>query len=60
MQTYTTNNDESYVMEVQAEERGYQAWLREQKNKILAMPAHKKQAAWNRIFPPYQPSEVPY
>jgi hypothetical protein len=49
------------INEINREEYVYQQWLREQKNKILAMhDVKKKQAAWHRIFPPYQPSEVPY
>lgn len=40
--------------EIKAEERAYQAWEREQKNRILAMSnVQKKQRAWNELFPPF-------
>jgi hypothetical protein len=40
------------IMEMQAEERVYQAWVREQKNKILSLAdTKKKQSLWNTLFP---------
>lgn len=61
MQTYTTNNDADYIMDVQAEERGYQEWLRKQKTHILSIhDAKKKQKMWSKIFPPYEPSNIPF
>jgi len=38
---------------IHREERGYQEWVRERKNQILAMTnTVKKQEAWNKLFPP--------
>jgi hypothetical protein len=44
--------------EIKAEERAYQVWEREQKNKILAMNNFdKKRAAWKLLFPQVEHSE---
>jgi hypothetical protein len=44
--------------EIKAEERAYQAWEREQKNKILAMNNFdKKRTAWKLLFPQVEHSE---
>lgn len=43
------------IMEMQAEDRAYFAWVREQKNKILALTnTQKKQMLWSKLFPPFQ------
>lgn len=43
---------------IHREERGYQEWVRERKNQILAMTnTVKKQAEWNKLFPQVTYSE---
>ena len=44
--------------EIKAEERAYQVWEREQKNRILAMNNFdKKRAAWKLLFPQVEHSD---
>lgn len=44
--------DEDNYNYLYKEERGYQAWVREQKNRILSMTnTVKKQIEWNKLFP---------
>lgn len=43
------------IMEMQAEERAYRTWEREEKNRILALTnTQKKQTLWSKLFPPFQ------
>jgi hypothetical protein len=43
---------------INLEEKAYQSWVREQKNRILAMSnVQKKQAAWRLLFPQVEHSE---
>lgn len=45
--------DYDTLKEIQAEEKAYQKWEREQKNLILSMASSKrKQEQWNKLFPP--------
>jgi len=47
--------DEDSVKEVQAEDRAYRDWEREQKNRILNMSKpEKKIAVWQRLFPLFE------
>lgn len=46
--------DEASANEVKAEERVYETWVKDRKNAILAMSdTRKKQAEWQKLFPPY-------
>lgn len=53
MSGVTKNNmDEDFYNTLAKEERVYQSWVREHKNRILSMTnTVKKQMEWNRLFP---------
>lgn len=47
--------------EVRMEERQHELWQRDQKNRILKMTNSKrKQAEWNKVFPPLSPPDDSY
>lgn len=47
------------IKEIQAEEKAYAQWEKEEKNRILAMSnEERKQEAWYKLFPPMRPLEV--
>ena len=55
------NMDPDFYNTLAKEERGQQKEIKERKNQILAMTnTKKKQIEWNKLFPPYQPSPIPY
>ena len=44
--------DEDSVKDIKAEERAYQTWVRDEKNRILSMTdSRRKQEAWRLLFP---------
>lgn len=53
--------DEDSVKDIKAEERQYELWQRDQKNRILKMAnTQRKQEEWNKIFPPLSPPDDSY
>ena len=50
-----TNMSLDTIMEMQAEERAYRKWEREEKNRILSLTnSQKKQTLWSKLFPPFK------
>lgn len=44
--------DEDSVRDIKAEERAYQTWVKDEKNRILSMTdSRRKQEAWRNLFP---------
>lgn len=44
--------DEDSVKDIKAEERAYQTWVKDEKNRILGMTdSRRKQEQWRNLFP---------
>lgn len=44
--------DVDTINQIAAEERQYQKWVQQEKNRIFSLPTYeKKKAAWDKLFP---------
>lgn len=53
--------DPDSVNDLKAEEQEYRNWQRQERNRILRIVnPERKQAEWNKVFPPIEPPDDSY